>query len=366
MINKNDSYFMKLVLNLAKKGEYRTFPNPLVGAVVVKDGIVVGSGYHSVFGSDHAEVVAISDAGALANGGDMYVNLEPCSHFGKTPPCANLIVKSGIKRVVIANVDPNPLVCGRGIEILKKAGVIVKVGVLSADAKKLNKVFFNSVRKVGKVKSFIAVKMASSLDGKIASKTGDSKWITSNKSREFVHKMRSKFDAVLVGIATVLKDNPALTSHGFGKNPVRIVIDPELKIPLTAQILNDLKSAVVLFTDSNSVSKAKTSMLKKKGVYIVFIDGLFGENKFKYIIDKLNKMHIYKVLIEGGGETVGNAIEAKIVDVFYQFVAPKIIGGRDAKTSVEGSGVSLVKNAVHIKLSIKKNGLDYLLIGKLK
>ena len=361
-----DEHFMELAINLAKKGGDRTFPNPLVGAVVVKDGVVVGTGYHTVFGASHAEVVALDNAGALAKGSELYVNLEPCSHYGKTAPCVNLIIKSDIKRVVISNIDPNPLVCGNGIKALRKAGIKVDLGILSSKGKKLNKIFLSSFKKSSKVKSFVAVKMASSLDGKTATKTGDSKWITSPKSREFVHKLRLKFDAILVGIGTVLKDNPSLTSHGFGKNPVRIVIDPELKIPVKSQLLNDLKSAVILFSDSKNITNTKVLQLKKLGAYIVFVDELIVKNKFECIIDKLNKMHIYRVLIEGGGETVGAAIEAKIVDLFYQFIAPKIVGGRNSKTSVEGSGISLMKNAVNVKYNVKKIGPDYLFTAKLK
>ncbi len=225
---------MQLAIELAKRGKDRTFPNPNVGALIIKNGEIISEGYHQFFGDRHAEIHALNQAGAEAKDATLIVTLEPCSHYGKTPPCVDAIINSGIKEVIVGLKDPNPLVNGKGIEILKRAGLKVKAGVLQDELKNFYKDY---AKRFSKKKSYVVLKYAMTLDGKIATSTGDSKWISSEKSREWVHNFRTRFDGILVGVKTIIRDNPQLTSHGKGKNPVRIILDPELEIPLSSIVL---------------------------------------------------------------------------------------------------------------------------------
>ena len=248
---------MKEALALAMKAEGLTSPNPVVGAVLVKGNKVVGSGYHKRAGSPHAEIVAIKSAGQKTNGSTLYINLEPCNHYGRTPPCAPEVIKAGIKRVVIAMQDPNPIVNGKGIKKLKSAGIDVEVGILEQDARKINETY---IKYITKKMPFVVLKWAMSVDGKIATHTGDSKWISHEASRNFTHRLRGKFDAILIGINTLLKDNPQLTTHGLGvKEPKRIVVDDRGKIPLDCNLLK---------TESSQVILATTNKIKKEKIFI--------------------------------------------------------------------------------------------------
>ncbi|MCX5782822.1 MAG: bifunctional diaminohydroxyphosphoribosylaminopyrimidine deaminase/5-amino-6-(5-phosphoribosylamino)uracil reductase RibD [Elusimicrobia bacterium] len=370
--------FMQIALDLAKKGKGKVEPNPLVGAIVVKGNKIVGKGHHEYFGGPHAEVNALDNAGSDAKGATLYVNLEPCSKWGKTPPCTTKIINSGIRQVVCAMADVNPKNRYQGIKILKKNKVKVINHILFKKACKLNEKYCASFKN----KFSIAVKTAMSLDGKIATKTGDSKWITSEKSRKIVHKLRSQSDAVLVGINTILKDNPELTSHGAGKNPIRVIIDPNLRIHENCRVLNDKKSPIILIYSNaiTSIIKNKIIRLQKKAILLPFPPtgwkqgesfhlrgGNRGRIPFKWIIEKLSDISIRKILIEGGGETIANALNDGVVNKIYVFVAPKIIGGRDARTPVEGLGISKIKDALKIKnLKIRKIGTDILIEGRIK
>lgn len=328
-----DNFFMQKALRLAKKGLSWTLPNPMVGAVLVRDGKVIGKGYHHKVGEPHAEIEAMRQGRISYKGATLYVNLEPCSHYGKTPPCADAIIKAGIKRVVCCTLDPNPKVAGKGIEKLKQAGVDATVGVLEKEAKKQNAAFFTFHTKK---RPFVAIKFAASLDGKIATKTGDSKWITNEKAREYARKLRGEYQAILVGINTVLKDDPHLGTRIKGlKDPIRIILDPHSKIPNKAQVLRDKN--VIIINEQITMS---------------------------HLLEILKEKEIISVLVEGGGKVIGSFVDAKLVDKVYTFHAPIIIGGEGA-ISVSGVGAQTVQEALHLKNITRKIFNDnQLLIGE--
>ncbi len=357
-----DITFMKRAIALARLGKGQVEPNPMVGAVLVKNGKVIGEGYHKKFGGPHAEIHALAAAGQNAGGATVYVTLEPCNHQGKTPPCTDALIKAGVKTVFAATYDPNPRVAGAGIARLKRAGIETNIGLLASSARKL----LTGYRKhVACCKPHVIVKMAMSLDGKIASRTGNSKWITGTRAREWVHVLRSKMDAVLVGIGTVLADDPELTSHGKGRNPIRVIIDKDLAIPLKSKVLNT-KIAPTIVIHSTENHRQKIARLIEMGVLPVFITNAL-EPYFKYVIQQLSNMSVFSILIEGGGETVAAALKAKVVDEYFQFIAPKLVGGREAKTPVEGLGITQISQAVTFK-SVKygKIGQDILVKGRIK
>lgn len=350
--------FMKEAFILARKGYGNTSPNPMVGAVIVKNGKIIAKGYHKFAGAPHAEIVALKKAGKNSEGATLYVNLEPCIHYGRTPPCVPEIVRSKIKRVVIGMKDPNPLVNGKGIEELKKNKIEVISGILEKEAEELNEVFVKNMRKN---LPFIGVKVAESIDGKIATKTGESKWITAEKSRKIVQKIRYGYDGIMVGINTVIFDNPSLIARYKNfKIPYRIVLDSDLKIPLNSKIVNEEAPEKTIIVTKIKKSK-KMEKLKKKGVKIVSINENTG---FEKIIKILYTLGIRSILIEGGGETIASAIFSDVVDKIYFFISPVIIGGRKAKTSVEGEGISSLKEVKRLKnVKIKKIGEDILITG---
>lgn len=318
---KNDLKFMELALSLALKGEGNASPNPLVGCVIVKDGKIVGKGYHKKFGEEHAEINALKDAGEKAKGATMYLTLEPCCHKGKTRACSKAIIDSGVKEAVIAIKDPNPKVNGKGIKELKKKGI--KVRVLNLDeAREINESY---IKFITKKKPFVILKAAVTSDGFIARKDGSSKWISNKESRKFVHELRNRVDAVLVGINTVLKDDPKLTARvKQGANPKRVVIDPELKLPLDANVLNK-ESKTIIFKKYNLSEKEKEEKLKEiEGVEVIGIkENSNGELSFKKILNELGKRDIASLLIEGGQKTFTYAMNAKVVDKVLVFVSPK-------------------------------------------
>jgi len=319
-----DPEYMRIAIGLAKMAEGMTSPNPLVGAVLVKAGRVVGKGYHKMCGLAHAEVNAISDAGSRAIGADLYVTLEPCDHFGRTPPCTGAIIGAGIKRVIIGMKDPNPINNGKGIARLKRAGIKVIIGVLEKEAISINLPYVKYI-KTGL--PYVTLKMAQSLDGKIATRTGNSKWITSESARAYVQALRGKSDAVMVGANTVLKDDPSLCCKIPGaKQPVKVVVGGKASLPVSAKIFcNTDKSKVIVATGPN------------------------GKVDLKNLLKKLGKMGLTNILVEGGGELAASFIDGCFVDKYLFFIAPKIIGGRSAVTSVEGEGVKFVRDAVMIK-----------------
>lgn len=360
--------FMEIALREAEKARGLTESNPLVGAVVVKNNQVIGKGYHKKFGGPHAEVEAIQSVeGDIAlQGATLYVTLEPCSHQGKTPPCTDLILSSGIKKVLVASLDPNPLVKGKGLEKLKDAGLKVSIGLLENEALKLNEAYFHWMN-TGM--PFCAVKTAMTLDGKIASFSGDSKWITCEASRKKVHDLRQDYQGILTGIGTVLKDNPQLNvrhSEDILRQPQKIIIDTWCKTPLDSKVLEKASERPPIFICSERASFEKIKALRDCGADLILVRDFFSEDK--YLIDmkeafkKLGERGIKSVLVEAGGTLNASLFEEGLVQKIYSFIAPKIIGGKAAKTSVEGQGIPWVKDHLPLTMdSFEKIGSDLML-----
>jgi len=360
----NDEYYMKMALGLAEKGLGRTNPNPVVGAVLVKNGRVISTGYHKGAGLAHAEIEALDRAGRKAKGATLYVNLEPCSHFGRTPPCVDRIIKEGIKRVVIGMRDPNPLVNGKGIAELKRHGIEVKDGVLEKEARNINRIFASYVTKK---RPFVTIKVAQSMDGKIATYTGDSKWVTNEESRKFVHKLRSEADAVLVGVNTVIKDDPLLTARAFKakRQPLRIVLDSALKIPMKSRIIKTGPGRVVIATTQKAPGRKKEA-LEKKGVIVLPLKEDRGKVDLQALLLSLAKRGVSHLLVEGGGNVAAGFVERNLADEILFFISPKIIGGKDAVTSIEGRGIERVAQAVRLNdVNVERFGEDILVRGYL-
>ncbi len=341
-----DRKYMALALKLAEKG--RPSPNPKVGAVVVKNGKIIGKGYHKRAGEPHAEVNALQ--GINAEGATLYVNLEPCSHYGKTPPCTDLIIASGITRVVCAMKDPNPQV--HGIKALREHGIEVEVGLMGKEARKINEKF---IKYITENTPFVTLKCAMSLDGKIACNSGDSKWITNEKSREYARRLRGEYDAILVGINTVLEDDPGLKAEN-GKDPLRVILDSTLRAPVNAKVLSDSN---ILIATTERYDKKKRKILKKKAS--IWVCGTERVD-LKELIKMLGKKGITSILIEGGSEVHASAVKEKIVDKFLFFVAPKLITGRNAKGPIGGEGIETMNEVILLKnCELKKFGGDILI-----
>ena len=356
---------MKLALELAANARGRTSPNPLVGAVIVKDNRVVGCGWHRKAGTPHAEVHALRQAGELAKGADVYVSLEPCSHYGKTPPCAKALVEAGVNNVYAAMLDPNPKVAGNGFKILQEAGIHVEYGFLEDEARKLNEVFLKWIMHK---QPFVVMKAAMTLDGKIATVEGQSKWITNETSRAYGYKLRDIYDGILVGINTVIADDPALTARvEGGKNPIRIVVDSTLKIPLTAKLLYD-KQAPVIVATTKLASAEKVAQLQNLGVEVLIIDtDEVNRVDMTKLMQELGQKNICSILVEGGAEIHGSLIEHKLIDKVYFFIAPKLVGGQKAKTPVAGNGIGNLAEAITLQDVITKNlDGDILITGTVK
>ena len=348
-MNKHE-FYMKKVLELAEKGMGTTSPNPMVGALIVKNGKIIASAYHRRPGALHAEAIALKRAGKKAKGATLYVNLEPCGHIGRTPPCSKAIIKSGIRKVYCSMIDPNPLNNGKGKKELEKNGVKVRVGVLNKEAVKLNKVF---IKYVTKKMPFVTIKAAESLDGKIATKTMDSKWITTQASRDYSHALRSKMDAVLVGVNTIIRDNPILTSRK-NKSPIKIVLDSSLRVSEGANIFSKKSPALNIVAilkkslkDQHILKKAEG--FNKKGILVIACPGKNSRIDMNWLLKELAELEISRLLVEGGGDTIAGFLEQGLADRVLFFIAPKIIGGRNAVTSVEGKGVEKVSQAIELK-----------------
>lgn len=359
-----DSFYMQKALELALKGEGGVNPNPLVGAVIVKDNKIIGEGYHQKCGEAHAEVNAFNNATEDVEGATMYVTLEPCSHYGKTPPCARKIVEKKIKKVVIGAVDPNPLVAGNGIKILEENGIEVVAGILEKECNDMNYIFNKFITTK---KPYVIMKTAMTLDGKIASSTGDSKWITGEEARKYVHKIRNKVAGIMVGIGTVLKDDPELTCRiEGGINPVRIIVDSKGRIPLNAKILNIKDASGTILATTDAINDEKEKELEALGVKIIKTKANNNRVSLSELMVKLGEMKIDSILLEGGSSLNFSALEEGIVDKVQAFIAPKIIGGENAKTPVGGEGIQLVNNAIQLhNIDVKKFGQDILIEGEL-
>jgi diaminohydroxyphosphoribosylaminopyrimidine deaminase/5-amino-6-(5-phosphoribosylamino)uracil reductase len=360
----NDEYWMRRVLRLAEKGRGSTSPNPMVGAILVKDGKVVGEGYHAKAGEAHGEIVALQQSGEEARGAILYLNLEPCTHYGKTPPCAPRVIEAGVKRVVIGMEDPNPLVKGKGIAILRKAGLDVEVGILEKECRRLNEAFFKYMTER---EPFVILKVAATLDGKLATRDGDSKWISGEASRRFVHKLRGQVDGVVVGIGTVLTDDPLLTARiRGGRDPYRIVLDSRLKIPEGAKVIGTSPSkAIIVVTEL--APKDKIERLEKKGVKILMVDSKEGRVNLKSCLSKLGEIGMTSLMVEGGSQVNGSFLDEGLIDRLLLFFSPKLIGDRQAPGIFGGRGVSQLQEAVLLKeIKAKRVGEDILLEGYLE
>jgi len=357
----NDEQWMKRALRLAEAGRGRTSPNPVVGAVLVKKGKVVGEGYHAKIGEAHAEIIALRQARDKARGAVLYLNLEPCTHYGRTPPCVPQVIKAGVKRVVIGMEDPNPLVNGKGIEALRKSGLDVKVGVLEKKCRRLNEAFCKYILKK---EPFVVLKVAATLDGKIATRNGDSKWISGEASRRFVHKLRDQVDGVLVGIGTVLRDDPLLTARmKEGREPYRIVLDSRLKIPEEAKVFEHSPSKVILAT-TGSAPQDKIERLEKRGVLVLIIDSREGRVNLRSCLCKLGEIGVTNLLVEGGSQVNGSFLNEGLIDKFLLFLSPKLMGDPQALGIFSGRGVSNLKEAVALKeIKTKKIGEDIFVEG---
>lgn len=341
-----DEKYMQMALELARKAEGWTNPNPMVGAIVVKNGNIIGQGFHEKYGQLHAERKAIANCSESPEGATIYVTLEPCCHYGKTPPCTEAIIENKISRVVVGSKDPNILVAGKGIEILKQAGIQVTTGVLEKECNEINKIFFHYI---GEKKPFVAMKYAMTMDGKIAAYTGKSKWITGETAREHVHKLRHKYMAIMVGIGTVLKDNPRLDCRlPNTKNPKRIICDTNLRIPLECQIVNTAKD-IETYIATATLEHEKIKKLTEAGCIVLQIPRSGDHIDLNILIQMLGKKGIDSILLEGGGTLNYEALSKGIVDYIFAYVAPKIFGGKDAITAVEGMGVESPESAIMLK-----------------
>ena len=344
---------MELALKLAERGKGLTSPNPMVGCIIVKRGRVVGKGFHRKAGTEHAEVLAISEAGKKAANSTMYVTLEPCSHWGRTPPCTEKIVEAGVREVIIAMKDPNPLV--DGFLELKFRGLKTKIGILEKEARKLNEAF---VKYMKTKKPFVMIKVAMSMDGKIATKSGDSKWITSKEARTYVHKLRTEVDAVMVGLNTVLRDNPELTPRLYkGKDPVKIVVDSQLKIPKNCNLMKT--PGMLIIATTNQAPKKEIEKLQQKGIRVVIAKSKKGMVDLSDLMKQLGKMEITSIMIEGGSELNSSAIKEGLVDKILIFTAPKIIGS--GLGAIGNLGVNKIDKAIQLKDPVcRKIGTDTL------
>lgn len=360
----DDYAYMKMALSLAEKGRGFTSPNPMVGAVVVKDGKVVGKGRHEKAGLPHAEVNAIDDAGAEAEGATIYVTLEPCNHYGRTPPCTEKILQAGIKRVVVALDDPNPGVKGGGLEALKAQGLETVSGIYEKEAAKQNEVFLKYIQTR---LPFVILKNAVTLDGRTATRDGDSKWITNPLSRRFVHMLRHEVDAIMVGIGTVRADNPSLTTRveGFnGKDPIRIILDTHLSIPEDANLLQLESNSDTVMICGKNIPQDKKKRLVEKGAQVIETKLNNGLIDLKALMPRLGEMGITSLLIEGGSAVSTSALHAGIVDKVYFFYAPKILGGDDGVPMFRGEGPALMRQSLQIQdVSVRRFEDDVMIEG---
>lgn len=360
--------YMKQAISLAKLASGQVSPNPAVGAIVVKDGEIVGQGYTQPPGSWHAEIVALRQAAEKARGGVLYVTLEPCSHFGRTPPCAEAIAAAGISEVHLAMTDPNPLVCGKGTDKLDREGIRVYVGEYEQEAREINESYLKFIT-TGL--PFVTAKFAISLDGKIATKTGDSKWISGEESRRYVHYLRYTSDAVMTGVNTVLADDPRLTCrcNGTGgtvkKQPLRVIIDARGRTPPTAQVFN--KPGNVLMAVGKSVKAKTKEAFTQAGAELLELPAEEGMIDLTSLLRSLSQRQITSVLVEGGGSVLGSLFDNKLVDKVIAFIAPIVIGGTEARTAVAGKGVDRVAEALRLeRVHVERFGDDIMLSGYVK
>ena len=360
----DDKYFMKMALALAVKGRGFVSPNPMVGAVIVKDGKVVGKGYHKAAGEAHAEINAINDAQTLAGDATLYITLEPCNHTGRTPPCTVKIVEAGIRHVIVAMNDPNSDVAGGGIDYIKNHGISVTSGVCENEAKRLNEAY---IKYVTTKRPFVTIKCAATLDGRIATKTGDSRWVSGDESRIYAHRLRHSVDAIMVGINTVKQDDPALTvrlNDMKGLDPTRIILDTNLTIFEEAKVLRLNSNSDTIITSGNSVSEDKKNAIEALGAKVIQSPVKDGMIDLDQLMDRLGDIGITSLLIEGGSSVIASALKAGIVDKVIFFYAPKILGGDDGMSICKGSGPALMNGCMPVKdINVRRFGDDVMIEG---
>lgn len=349
MADSIDSFFMNMALELSEKGRGFTSPNPMVGAVVVSNSHVVGTGYHEYAGGPHAEVNALNEAGDLARGATLYVTLEPCNHTGRTPPCTKKILESGIARVVVAMQDPNPDVTGGGIEFLRERGIQVDAGIEEKEASRINEFFIKYVRTK---RPFVILKTAATLDGRIATRTGDSKWVTGPSARNYAHRIRHAVDGIMVGIGTVKQDDPSLTTRLENiktKDPARIILDTRLSISESARLLKVESDAGTYLVTGQNPSPDKKNRLEKMGATIIESPLKSGFIDLDALMLQLGAMGITSLLVEGGGRVAASVLSCRIVDKILFFYAPKILGGDDGVPVCRGPGPDQMSDCIQIQ-----------------
>ena len=355
-----DESYIKLAIEIAKKGDGKVSPNPMVGCIIVKNDRIIGAGFHEKFGLNHAEVNAIEKAGKNAEGATLYTNLEPCSHFGKTPPCVELIISSKIKKVVIGTLDMNPQISGKGVKKLKAAGIETKVGFLENECIELNKFFFKYITKK---LPYVTLKAAQTIDGKIADKAGESSWISSVPSRKYVHSLRARYDAVLIGAGTVEKDDPKLTVRlTEGRNPKRIILDPGLDLNLNHKIFsrNSDKNLIVIASKKSIGKKRRINKLNSLGVTLLFAKEEKDDRiNLKNALKELYKIGIASVLVEGGSQVFTSFIKGNLFDDMITFISPKILGC--GIPIVNNIGIKQLQKSLKLKINnVEKIGDDVL------
>lgn len=348
MAESKDIRFMRKAVELAEKGIGFVNPNPLVGAVIAKNGKIIGHGFHELYGGPHAEINALNSTNN-AGGATLYVTLEPCNHHGKTPPCTDRIIADKISRVVIGIKDPNPLVNGKGIKQLKQAGIKVETGILKNEIHKLNEVYIKYIREK---RPFCVLKTAMTMDGKISTFNGESRWISNEKSRKFVHELRHKYSAIMVGVNTIIKDNPVLTDrsdHSRKKHPVRIVVDSYGRTPTESNVFNT-KLAPTWFAITNKTEQKFIDDATSRGCEIIVCPEKNKKVNLDFLSERLGEKGIDSVLIEGGSTLNFSAIEEGIVDKVYSFISPKLLGGENAMTPLGGKGISTIAQAITLNI----------------
>ena len=349
MSEYKDIAYLQMSYGLAEKAIGWASPNPYVGAVILSQGIIVGYGYHKKPGEQHAEIIALERAGSRAKNGTAYITLEPCTHWGRTPPCVDKVLQAKLRRVVISAYDPNPLVYKQGVQKMRQAGIEVSVGLLQDKNQRLNETYLKYITK--KI-PFVTLKAAVSLDGKTATKAHDSQWISSALTRDYIHLLRGEYDAIMVGINTLLKDDPLLTvrhPHWKGKRLTRIILDSQLRFPLTAKIMATLSQGKILVFTRQQASPQKAEALRKKGIEVIPISQASGKIHLPEVLFWLAKHKISSILVEGGGQVQTSLLEEKLVDKIFLTLSPKMIGGKQAPTFFQGKGVDFVKEALSLK-----------------
>ena len=356
-----DKRYLRMACRLARKAAGRTSPNPMVGAVLVRGGKVIASGFHRIAGEDHAEIVALKRAGTRARGATLYINLEPCSHYGRTPPCSDALISAGIKTVVVGMKDPNPAVAGRGFRQLRRAGIEVRVGLLAQECQVLNEAF---TKYITRGLPFVTLKLAASLDGKIAAVTGDARWISSDDSRRMVHQLRNQVDAVVTGVGTVIADDPQLTCRiPNGRDPWRVILDSRLRIPLSAELLRQRDPEKNIIVTGDRSPQTKIRGLESLGARVWQIKLRHGRIPWSRILKRLGEKDALSVMIEGGATTAAWALQEKAVDKILFFYAPIILGG-DGRVMINALGVKRVRDAIRIQdMQVRKFGTDTLVSG---